>query len=310
MVVISSLCIPALYPARIQTLHSYLPHVLHTSLRGRWKSVQTPAYLNTKHPSSAEIITKALALKLQTRDKLSMSGARSNESLESLNTTDTRYSLKLANAGEEHSRTSCGTPQDIYRPPGAVKASVAVSPASSPSSFSKPFPLSSDSLHVLTLRHTQFLTWVTLRGVAVREGEFICREGSLWNAGKATAQHRHCNATKYLPEWIHPNRCRILGMKRFQNFSWRRCHPARGLITTAFIWKASGRHLLHARDRGWRGESQSPLIQETETRSRERHRDTGLQWRLGPEQRLGLQRREGLLQKAAHMSPRVKAVFL
>ena len=44
------------------------------------------------------------------------------------------------------SRNSCGPAGCVYRRPGAVKASVTVCPVTAPSFFSKPFPLSSDSV--------------------------------------------------------------------------------------------------------------------------------------------------------------------
>ena len=44
------------------------------------------------------------------------------------------------------SRNSCGPTGYVDRRPGAVKASGAVCPVTDPSFFSKPFPLSSDSV--------------------------------------------------------------------------------------------------------------------------------------------------------------------
>lgn len=113
---------------------------LRASLLGRREPVQTPAYLNTKHHSLVEIIKKALALKLQTRDKISISGAHWNESLESLDSTDAWYSLELANGGEERSRNSCGAAQRMCRSAVAVEFSASVLPVSPPC-FLKPLPL-------------------------------------------------------------------------------------------------------------------------------------------------------------------------
>lgn len=44
---------------------------------------------------------RALALKLQTRDKINISGAHSNEPPGSLDSTDRLYSQKLADSGDE-----------------------------------------------------------------------------------------------------------------------------------------------------------------------------------------------------------------
>jgi hypothetical protein len=70
MVVISSLYIWHYILHVHNSVHGYLPQRPHTSLRGKWEPTQTPTFLNTKHHSLVEIIKKALALKLQTRDKI------------------------------------------------------------------------------------------------------------------------------------------------------------------------------------------------------------------------------------------------
>lgn len=132
--------------------HSDLPWGPCTSLLGEREPVQTPAYLNTKHHSSVEIIKQALALKLQTRDHTSVSGAHWNESLESLDSTDAWHSLEVANGGEEHSRNSRGALQCLCRPAVAVEFSAAVPPVSS-LCFPKPLPLFCD--RVVTDRHPQ-----------------------------------------------------------------------------------------------------------------------------------------------------------
>lgn len=53
------------------------------------------------------------------------------------------------------SRESCGPTRCVYRRPGAVKASDAVCPVTAPSFFSKPFPLSSDSVLPYSEAQTQ-----------------------------------------------------------------------------------------------------------------------------------------------------------
>lgn len=133
-----------------------------TPLLGKQKPVQTSTYLNTKHHSLVEIIKKALALKLQTRDEVGISGTRWNESLESMDCTDRLHSLMLADPGEEYSRNSYGDTRCTYRPPVPVKASVAVLPVSSPPPLQSPFPfhVPEPSLTGTTTHEAELWLWV------------------------------------------------------------------------------------------------------------------------------------------------------
>lgn len=154
--------------------------------------------------------------------------------------------------------------------PVAVKAAGAAYSVSSPSSFPEPFPLSSDSVFTYSESQvTGLFSRVTLRTVVVREGEVIYKHRSLWNAGRATQQCRHCDGTKYISGWSYPNRCSTLGMKQsLPRASHRHGCPESAIITTPLIWKAFSKHLLYARDGDCRGRSQSLLVRcsgETDT---------------------------------------------
>lgn len=123
------------------------------------------------------------------------------------------------------------------------------------------FPFIWQCLHLLGITGTGLLSRVTLRTVVVREGEVIYKHRSLWNAGRATQQCRHCDGTKYISGWSYPNRCSTLGMKQsLPRASHRHGCPESAIITTPLIWKAFSKHLLYARNGGCRGRSQSLLV--------------------------------------------------
>lgn len=107
MVIISSLCILVLYP-RALALCAQLPSRSGPDRSHGKAEASTNTTVLKYQTSFLGGNYKALALKLQTRDKINISGAHSNEPLESLDSTDRRYSQKPANSGEECSKNSCG----------------------------------------------------------------------------------------------------------------------------------------------------------------------------------------------------------
>lgn len=113
--------------------HSYLPRAPDASLRGTWEPVQTSVPPNTKQHSLVEITRQAHAFRLQTRDKRSMSGTHSGDSLESRSSSSALYSLQQVTGGEKCSRQPSIATQRISEPLQRI-AFCAISPVSPPPS--------------------------------------------------------------------------------------------------------------------------------------------------------------------------------
>lgn len=168
MVIISSLCILALYPPAL-ALRAQLPSRSGPDSSHGKAGASTNTTVLEYGTSFLSGNDKALALKLQTRDKINISGAHSNEPLESLDSTDRLYSQKLANSGEECSKNSCGPTWYVYRTPVAAKALLLSSLAFLHPPSPSPFPLSSCSLTITaTITATELLSWVVPETVAAR----------------------------------------------------------------------------------------------------------------------------------------------
>lgn len=120
--------------------------------------------------------------------------------LKSLPTVEGRVSRN------SHRSTWC-----IYRRPVAVKASVAVCPVTSLSSFPKPFPLSSDSVFPYSESQTQ-----SSSGEQFLEQWLSGKENLFTSIAAFEMLGEPLNDvdTRYLLGWIYPNRRCILGMKQ------------------------------------------------------------------------------------------------